>query len=53
MAKSSSNKKYHQILEEGFKKQIPKIRKEIKVYETHLKNGQLNKNPKVAPQFNP
>jgi hypothetical protein len=31
---------------------MPKIRKQINVYESHLKEGKLNMNPKAAPQFN-
>jgi hypothetical protein len=46
------NKKFLEVLKEQFRKEMPKIRKEIKVYETHLKEGKLNNNPKIAPQFN-
>lgn len=52
MNKDMVNKKFTEILKEGFRKEMPKIRKEIKVYESRLKEGKLNTSPKVAPQFN-
>jgi len=33
-------------------KEMPRVIEEIKVYENKLRCGQLNKNPKTAPQFN-
>lgn len=38
-------------LEKGFLKEMPRIQKEIDLYEKHLKTGKLNSSPKVAPQF--
>jgi hypothetical protein len=31
---------------------MPKIHKEIEIYESRLKKGTLNTNPEIAPQFN-
>ncbi|MBD8489196.1 MULTISPECIES: hypothetical protein [Echinicola] len=33
------------------KSQMPKIRKEIKVYENNVAMGIQNKHPQIAPQF--
>jgi len=46
------NKKFAEVLKERFHKEMPKIRKEIKVYESRLKEGKLNTSPEIAPQFN-
>jgi len=32
--------------------EMPKVRKEIRLYEEKLKNGQLTENPVPGPQFN-
>lgn len=47
-----SNKKFVEVLKERFRKEMPRIRKEIQVYELHLKTGKLNTSPRIAPQFN-
>jgi len=39
-------------LAKKFKKEMPRIKKEIKIYEEKLAAGQLTKNPTPAPQFN-
>ncbi|WP_187328722.1 hypothetical protein [Echinicola rosea] len=33
------------------KSQMPKVRKEIKVYEKNVAMGIRNKHPQIAPQF--
>ncbi|PZX51879.1 hypothetical protein LV84_03638 [Algoriphagus ratkowskyi] len=33
------------------KKEMPRIRREIKVYEEKLKEGRLTLNPRPSPQF--
>lgn len=38
-------------LQESLKKEMPRIRKEIKVYERKLLTKRLTKNPIPAPQF--
>lgn len=52
MSKAVTNNRFVETLKERFHKEMPRIRKEIKVYETRLKNGELNTSPKIAPQFN-
>ena len=52
MKQNISNKKFISGLEKHFVKEMPRIHKEIKVYETNLKNGKLKTSPKIAPQFN-
>lgn len=39
-------------LNKRFTAEMPRILKEVSLYEVHLKNGKLNSNPTVAPQFN-
>lgn len=41
-----------QVFQEKFKAEMPKIFKEIEIYEMALKEGKLNKKPLPAPQFN-
>ena len=43
---------YISELKKRLKKEMPKVREEIRVYEEKLLNGQLTKNPTPAPQFN-
>jgi len=38
-------------IEKKFLNEMPRILKEIEVYEMHLKQGKLNKSPSFAPQF--
>jgi len=52
MSKVRTHKKFPETLMERFQKEMPRIRKEIKLYESHLKSGKLNTSPKIAPQFN-
>jgi hypothetical protein len=52
MSKNLGTKRFTDILKGRFQKEMPKIRKEIALYETHLKEGKLNTTPKIAPQFN-
>ncbi len=52
MNKVITNKKFAETLKERFQYEMPRIRKEIEVYESHLKNGKLKTSPKIAPQFN-
>lgn len=52
MDKVKSHNTFVQTLKVGFRKQMPRIQKEIEIYESHLKKGKLNRNPKIAPQFN-
>ena len=51
MNKVTTKKKFTEVLKERFHNEMPRIRKEIKVYELHLKNGKLNTSPRIAPQF--
>ena len=39
-------------LQRRLKKEMPKVRAEIKVYEQKLASGKLTKNPIPGPQFN-
>jgi len=52
MKQTTSSKMFISGLEKRFVKEMPRIHKEIKVYETNLKNGKLNTSPRIAPQFN-
>ena len=52
MTKKIDTRKFTEILKDRFQKEMPKVRKQIDVYETHLKEGKLNLNPKIAPRFN-
>ena len=52
MAKDVNIKEYIHQLEINFSKEMPRIRKEIKVYEKNLKENRLIEKPKVSPQFN-
>ena len=52
MNKVKTHKKFAETLKERFQNEMPRIRKEIDVYESHLKKGKLNTSPKIAPQFN-
>jgi len=45
-------KKEIERIEVRLKKEMPRILKEIEVYEKALKDGNLITNPKPAPQFN-
>ncbi len=45
-------KTYISELKKRLKKEMPKVREEIRIYEEKLVNGQLTKNPVPAPQFN-
>lgn len=51
MSKRQSHLLYIRRVEKKFSKEMPRIRKEISVYEENLKNGKINTNPIVAPQF--
>ena len=52
MSKDVNTKLFTDLLKVRFQKEMPKIRKQINVYESHLKEGKLKMNPKSAPQFN-
>ncbi|MCP4122552.1 MAG: hypothetical protein GY751_12435 [Bacteroidetes bacterium] len=39
-------------LKKKLKSKMPEIRKEIRLYEEHIKKGTINKKPIPAPQFN-
>jgi len=52
MTKIKNTRKFSDILKIRFQKEMPKIRKQIDVYQTHLKEGKLNLTPKISPQFN-
>ena len=43
---------YLKKLKEKFKKEMPRISNEIKVYEKKVAEGSLSKNPNPGPQFN-
>jgi|GEM_PF-1721953 len=53
MKKANPKIENHFILaiEKRFLNEMPRILKEIEVYEMHLKQGKLNKSPSIAPQF--
>ncbi len=38
-------------VEKEFSKEMPRIRKEISVYEENLKNGKLNTRPTISAHF--
>jgi hypothetical protein len=38
-------------LRKRLSKEMPKINKEIAIYEKHLAEGKLTESPKVSPQF--
>ncbi len=42
---------YILALEKRFLNEMPRILKEIEVYENKLKQGKLNETPNIAPQF--
>lgn len=44
--------KYISELKKRLKKEMPKVREEIRIYEEKLVNGELTKNPIPGPQFN-
>ncbi|WP_158651238.1 hypothetical protein [Pseudotamlana carrageenivorans] len=44
--------KYLEELKSRLSKELPRITKEIKVYEEKLAKGETTKNPKASPQFN-
>jgi len=52
MKQNNSSKRFISDIERRFIKEMPRVQKEIKVYETNLKNGKLNTSPRIAPQFN-
>ncbi len=39
-------------LQNKMKAEMPRIQKEIEVYEFKQRQGKINQNPKPAPQFN-
>ena len=51
MGSKENIQEYLERLQKKLIAQLPKIRKEIKVYEDKLKKGELNQNPKPSPQF--
>ena len=44
--------RYLDELKNRFTNELPKISKEIKIYEEKLAKGQITKKPKASPQFN-
>jgi hypothetical protein len=50
-AKSTIKDRFVLSLEKRFKKEMPRIWKEIELYEIRLKNGALNNAPDTSPQF--
>ena len=45
-------KEFISNLKKRLSKEMPKVKKEIKLYEKHLVAGTLTKNPIPSPQFN-
>ncbi len=43
---------YLNELKERISLEMPKVMKEISIYENNLRKGKLTKDPKPAPQFN-
>ena len=52
MEKEENIKDFLEDLANKLKNEMPKIRKEIKVYEQKLKRGGLTVRPIPSPQFN-
>ncbi len=52
MGNHNSIEEFLTELAKKFKKEMPRIKKEIKIYEEKLASGKMTKNPTVAPQFN-
>ena len=52
MGASENIQEFIKELKEKLKSKMPEVRKEIQVYEAHLKNGTLVARPKPSPQFN-
>lgn len=51
MTKESKNT-YIKDIKKRLSNEMPRILKEISVYEDKLLKGELNSNPKISPQFN-
>ncbi|WP_417603143.1 hypothetical protein [Owenweeksia hongkongensis] len=52
MSKDEKISNFIELIEARMAKEMPRIIREIKVYEDKLAKGELTKFPKVAPQFN-
>ena len=52
MESFSNTEKRVVFFQKQLEKAMPAVRQQIKVYESHVKSGNTNKAPKVAPQFN-
>lgn len=52
MTSEEKLKIYINELKRRLKNEMPRVRREIKVYEEKLANGRLTQSPTPAPQFN-
>ena len=52
MTSKEELKIYINELKKRLKNEMPRVRREIKVYEEKLANGRLTQSPTPAPQFN-
>jgi len=52
MGKFNSIEEFLNDLKSRLQKEMPRIRKEIQVYEEKLSKGRITKNPVAGPQFN-
>ena len=52
MGNHTSIEEFLSELSKKFKKEMPRIKKEIKIYEEKLASGKITKHPTAAPQFN-
>jgi len=49
---SKSKNSFIESFEKRILKEMPRIIKEIQLYEDRLKKGTITQSPKIAPQFN-
>jgi hypothetical protein len=52
MSKKEGIQSYLAELKKRLRKELPKISKEIRIYEQKLREGKTNPNPTPGPQFN-
>ena len=52
MERNKKIEKFISNLKQRLSYEMPKVRKEIELYEKHLAAGTLIKNPSPSPQFN-
>lgn len=52
MSKDEKVRQFIHLIEDRMALEMPRIMREIKLYEEKLFKGELTKFPKIAPQFN-